>query len=68
MTTMPFDHLEQAYEHLAQAIDRAGPEQEALMLARLALLLAHRHADLETFQACLADALDGLPPPRTAVK
>ncbi len=41
MSTLPFADLETAYETLARAIDAAGPEKEALLLARLALVLAH---------------------------
>jgi hypothetical protein len=33
--------LEDFYSALAVAIDDAGPDQEALMLSKLALLLAH---------------------------
>ena len=46
MTPMPFEHLEQVYEQLAEAIDRAGPANEALFLTKLALTLAHRLGDL----------------------
>ncbi len=53
--------MERAYESLAQAIDRAGPEQEALFLARLALTLAHEIGDAEQFERCIRVALDDLP-------
>jgi hypothetical protein len=54
--TMPFDDLERAYEMLAQAIDRAGPEHEALFLTRLALVLAHRVGRLAVFEQAVEDA------------
>ena len=55
---MPFDDLERAYELLAQAIDRAGPEHEALFLTRLALVLAHRTGRLDVFERAVATALE----------
>jgi hypothetical protein len=58
---MPFQDLEQAYETLAAAIDRAGPANEALFLAKLALVLAHRLGDIESFQTSVTTALAGLP-------
>ncbi len=60
-TTMPFDDLERAYETLAQAIDRAGPEHEALFLTRLALVLAHRVGRLDVFEQAVAAALEQTP-------
>jgi hypothetical protein len=57
--TMPFDELEHAYEALAEAIDRAGAEQESLFLAKLAL--AHQLGDLERFRQAVAMAQDDLP-------
>lgn len=62
MTPMPFEDLEQVYEMLAEAIDRAGPEQEALFLAKLALTLAHRTGDLQAFRESVTIALDDLTP------
>ncbi len=56
--TMPFDDLERAYEMLAQAIDRAGPEHEALFLARLALVLAHRVGRVDVFEQAVDMALE----------
>ncbi len=37
--------MEDVYAALAQAIDRLGPEREALFLSKLALLMAHRLQD-----------------------
>jgi hypothetical protein len=56
--TMPFDDLERAYEMLAQAIDRAGPEHEALFLTRLALVLAHRTGSIDVFEQAVETALE----------
>lgn len=58
---MSFDDLEAVYERLAAAIDRAGPEDEALFLAKLALALAHRLDDRAAVEAAIAAALLDLP-------
>ena len=52
------EQLERMYEALAAAIDRAGPEDEALFLARLALALGQALGDPDAFEAALAIALD----------
>lgn len=41
----PPDDLEKMYETLALAIDRVGPQDEALFLAKLALVLARLLGD-----------------------
>ncbi len=56
-SAMPFEDLEQAYELLAQSIDQAGPDQEALFLTRLALALAHELGSLDAFKRGVAMAL-----------
>lgn len=53
---MSFEHLERVYDGLAEAIDRAGPANEALVLTRLALLLAERLGDIDAVEACIATA------------
>lgn len=58
MTGMPDADFEAIYEELAQAIDRAGPEKEALFLTRLALLLAHRAGDAAAVRQAMAEALE----------
>ena len=60
MSAMPFEDFETAYETLATAIDKAGPEREALFLTRLALVLAHELGDIGEFQNAIRTALDGL--------
>lgn len=52
------EQLERMYESLAVAIDRAGPDDEALFLARLALALGQALGDPDAFEAALAIALD----------
>ena len=51
--------VETIYETLARGIDRAGPEREALFLAKLALALAVLCADPDqvaaTVETCLSD-------------
>ena len=54
--TLPFADLERAYEAMAHAIDRAGPEKEAVFLAKLVLTLAHRMGDIDTFIDAIAIA------------
>jgi hypothetical protein len=50
------DEFEEAYELIAQALDRVGPEQERLFLARLALALAHQLPGLDALRHALAIA------------
>jgi hypothetical protein len=66
MSNASFDDLEKAYESLAAAIDQAGPQQEAVFLAKLALVLAERLASPADFEACLTVALADLLAPKTA--
>ena len=60
MSAMPFEDFEAAYETLAQAIDSAGAEREALFLARLALVLGHELGDITAFRKAIKTALEGL--------
>ena len=55
--TLEFAELEQVYDLLAEAIDEAGPEQEALFLAKLALLLARQAPDVDCVREAVAAAL-----------
>ena len=48
---------ERLYDALAEAIDRAGPEGEALFLTKLALLLANQIADEASINRALELAL-----------
>ena len=61
MTAMPFEDIEHVYDRLADAIDRAGPGNEVLFLAKLVLLLAHRQGDAEIVAASIEAALRDLP-------
>ena len=38
-------HLEETYDLIAEAIDKAGPDKQALFLAKLALALANMVGD-----------------------
>ena len=58
--TMPFEQLEHVYAGLAAAIDRAGPDHEALFLAKLVLVLADRLGDVAEFEQSVATALQDL--------
>jgi hypothetical protein len=55
------------YDQCAQAIDLAGRSREALLLARLALLLANEVGNLPACERALAAALRDLPAPSMAV-
>lgn len=54
--------LEQVYEAVARKVDTVGAAQSELFLAKLVLLLTHRHGDVDEVLACIDDAaanLDG---------
>lgn len=55
--TLEFAELEQVYDLLAEAIDEAGPDQEAVFLAKLALLLARQVPDVDCIREAIAAAL-----------
>jgi len=59
---LPFEDLEKAYDLLAAAIDGAGPEKEALFLAKLCLTLAHEIGDLTTVEQAIDIAKADLHP------
>ena len=52
-STLSPEELEQAFEMIAQALDRAGPDREVQLLAKLALELAHRLGDLQAVAQAL---------------
>ena len=60
MTSMPCEELETVYDNLASAIDQVGSDKEALLLTKLALVLANRIGDLDTFNDALRTALQDL--------
>ena len=53
---------ERLYDALAEAIDRAGPEKEALFLTKLVLLLANQIADEASINRALELALHQIQP------
>lgn len=53
--------LEQVYDHLAEALDTAGPARGELFLVKLALLLAQRLGDAVAVDECVRQALADLP-------
>ena len=55
-TTLEFKDLEKVYDLVAEAIDAAGPEKEALLLSKLCLTLAHHIADIETIEKAVVIA------------
>jgi hypothetical protein len=52
---LPLTGLEAFYDELAEAVDRAGDRRE-LLLAKLALLLAHEVGDLARVRALIRTA------------
>lgn len=53
---MPEKTLEDVYAALAEGIDAAGPEKEAMFLSKVALLLANEISDPERVLQLIADA------------
>ncbi len=53
--------IETIYQALANATDRAGEENEALFLGKLAIALGHHLTDPQTFERCVEMALRDLP-------
>jgi hypothetical protein len=58
MLTLPA--LETTYDHLAEAIDAAGPDKSELMLVKLCLLLAQDVGDADRVAALIKSALADL--------
>lgn len=54
------ENLENLWERLAEAIDRAGREHEVLFLSKLALLLGNELGDLARLQQLFETALQDL--------
>ena len=50
MTAPTTSHIDAIYQALAEAIDRAGPEQEAVFLTKLALTLGAKLDDIDAFR------------------
>lgn len=57
MTPVASKHIEDIYEALAEAIDRAGPENEAVFLTKLALTLGAKLDDADAFREAVRIAL-----------
>jgi hypothetical protein len=53
---LPFEDLEKVYDLLATEIDAAGPEKEALFLAKLCLTLCHEMGELATVERAIGIA------------
>lgn len=52
--------LEDVYAAVADGIDEAGPQREALYLSKVVLLLAHALDDPASALALVREGLDGL--------
>jgi hypothetical protein len=57
---LSFEELERIYGLLAEGIDAAGPEREALFLSKLALILARRIGDPDAVAAAIEAARQDL--------
>lgn len=51
--TLNTEELERIYDRLAEAVDRAGPGNEALFLSKLCLVLADRLGDEALVRECI---------------
>jgi hypothetical protein len=58
--SLAVEELEAIWERLAEAIDRAGPEREALFLSKLAVLLADALGDRARAERLIEAALENL--------
>lgn len=65
MTALSTADLEQVYDRLAEAIDRAPEGHSELMLVKLVLLMAHELANAQRFEQLLHAALQDLAASRT---
>lgn len=59
-TGLDIGSLEAVYDHLAQAIDTAGPGKAELFLVKLALLQAQALGDAQGFARLVDEALKDL--------
>ncbi|MGM0832205.1 MAG: hypothetical protein ACQEUK_05145 [Pseudomonadota bacterium] len=57
---LPFADLEQVYEQLAVTLDSVPETQHTLLLAQLALALAHRIPDIDQVIAAINEAREGI--------
>lgn len=58
--SLAVEDLEAVWERLAEAVDRAGPEREALFLSKLAVLLADALGDRARVERLIRAALEDL--------
>ena len=58
--SLAVEELEAIWERLAEAIDRAGAEREALFLSKLAVLLADALGDRARAERLIEAALENL--------
>ena len=59
-SSLAVEDLEAVWERLAEALDRAGPEREALFLSKLAVLLADTLGDRARVERLIEAALEDL--------
>ncbi|UXZ54206.1 hypothetical protein LOS15_15565 [Halomonas sp. 7T] len=57
---LPFADLEQVYEQLAVTLDSVPEAQHTLLLAQLALALAHRIPDIGQVMEAINEAREGI--------
>jgi len=66
-TVLDVPSLEDAFDLIAEGVDEAGPDNERLYLAKLALTLAHRLGDLEAVRDAVRTALTDLDRPNAGI-
>jgi hypothetical protein len=59
---LAFQDLEKVYDLLAEAIDAAGPDREALFLSKLCITLAHNIEDVSIIEEAIEIARMDLEP------
>jgi hypothetical protein len=59
-SSLAVEDLEAVWERLAEALDRAGPEREALFLSKLAVLLADALGDRARVERLIEAALEDI--------
>ena len=60
MANLKPEELERIYDLMAEAIDAAGPDKEALFLSRLCLVLANELGNEKQVRDCITNASEDL--------
>ena len=60
MANLKPEELERIYDLMAEAIDAAGPDKEALFLSKLCLVLANELGNEKQVRDCITNASEDL--------